>query len=311
MSKLIYNADMKYFDIIVLSLVLWPFLSYGAVTNSKNITVSEGESFINLSQKFVEIEKEYENSQRIIDTTFSKGFMATFDYRYGLSFADIQINTRVSYLYSGESSASFDRDLGLKKTERDGIRFITNPTIELMKKFKNITPFVEHFLKIGFTASIKSDEHQVLNDRNSYTLNYIFSHATEDIIWAGEIFTNYFAEVESYNSTVGVEKRSAFTEVGFTLYPSFLFGSFTFIPLAGYSSTTDYDTDNRFFSRLSDKGFSYFAGLEFRYATKSLLLSLEYKVSSMVFNSISDDLDRKLDNEIESSSLAFSLGVPF
>jgi hypothetical protein len=83
------------------------------------------------------------------------------------------------------------------------------------------------------------------------------------------------------------------------------------IPQIGFALTTDYNTINKEFSRLSDKGFRYLGGIEFRYVLDHYIFSLEYFSSSSVFNSVSDNPDSEIDNEIEDRFITIGIGRLF
>lgn len=283
-----------------------------AQVEKKSPLLAKNKSQLWISDSFVEIEREFESGIRIIDETDSSGLVTSFDYFQHISWGNIQIGGGFFYLKYGKNVNKFERGLSLQDTRKEKINKFGNPFFEVIKKVNSEEAQNNHYLKLKIITSLAKTEHLYFEDRNMAQLSYIFSNLKHND-WSinSEIFTRYFGKIETDKETVGEETRESYTEVGLTFYPILTRGKFLIIPLLGFSFTTDYNSYNKYFSRLTDKGFSYSGGFEIQYLFDKYILSIEYFSSSQVFNTVSENPNNEIDNEIEKRTIKLSLGVLF
>lgn len=296
-----------FFRILVVLLVT---ISRGyAQIDNRSLVLKQRNSLILLTEEYSEIEKEFETSTRIVDESYSSGFISSLKYFHKTKNNQLQFGAGVSYLKHGKNDSSVDKNLNLPKTRQREIYHIGNPFFEIIKNIK-VIDHSNHYLKAKYIFPMAKKEHLYFDERDIALLAYIYSYSKmKGFEVSTKLYTRYYGEIKTGKHTLGREVREPFTEVGFSFYPTFHFDHFHLIPLVGFSFSTDYNTHNQYFSRLTDKGFSYYGGAELQYTNKNYLISLEYYSSSFVFNSISENPDNNIDNEIEKRSIKVSVGV--
>lgn len=283
-----------------------------AQIEKRHIILDDAKSYVLISETFSEIEREYESGVRIIDETYSSAFISAIDFHSTNFLKGYQFGMGLNYISDAKNVNKFDTNLSLSNTRYKEASFIGNPFLEVMKRFDSSITGYEHFLKLKYTIPVGKKQHLFLEERNILQFSYLFQSQTE-VNWKiqTEIFARYFGKIETHKKFVGFEKRESFSEIGFNFQPAYELKKFKIIPLLGFSFMTDYNTHNDSYSRITDKGFSYSGGIDLQYSIHQFLLSLVYFSSSYVFNAISDDPNRDIDNEFEKRTIKLAVGVLF
>lgn len=308
--KALCFKGMKYCLIFNLFLSFSPELI--AQIERKSVILEDEQSQVWFSETFSEIEREFESSVRVIDETYSSTLVSSIDLYNKSLINGLQVGIGASFLKDSKNVNKFDTNLSMSNSRSEEKNYLGNSFIEVLKEVGSSLNEDKHFLKFKYITPFGTKEHLFLEERNIIQLSYLFKSIVRKK-WkiTTEIYARYFGEIKTKKKAIGEEKRESFSEVGFNFHPSFRKGKFSLVPNLGFSFTTDYNTRNQFFTRITDKGFSYSGGLEVQYLAKKYTLSLEYFSSSYVFNTVSDDPSQDIDNEFEKRTVRLGLGVSF
>jgi hypothetical protein len=145
---------MKRFAIISLFLVLYCSQLVVMASESKRLLLSKKESFIQLTESYIEIESEYENSNGVIDEAYSSGLVSELSLKHRLNDYNFQIGLSFSFLKAGKNKDLFDSSLNLPNTSNDNINTLGNPSLSLVKGFTEISSPAKHFLSLDLKSSL-------------------------------------------------------------------------------------------------------------------------------------------------------------
>lgn len=245
-------------------------------------------------------EREYERNQVPIDKITKKGHAGVFEYSW-VNDSEYEFTIELDYLFGGDFNEKYQGELSnipKKETDTNGIK---EPLFSVRKwlPFKNNANF-KHAIELSLRPKLfEPKASDYAEGRNITTLNYLFSHYKKGFEIAGDIYSRLYGKRELTLPDGLVDETKAYSEVGFILNPGYIFEKNSAHLILGYSSTTNYNTSNAFYSRASDKGFIWHYGVRYKHQmTKKDTLEFSAHLKTTTFNSIEEDPTRDVEFKI-------------
>jgi len=274
--------------------------------------LKKGQSALILSTGTWEDEKTYEKDSDIIDMSEQKGYVQTLNYKKAFSNQftfSIELQLLVDGTYSENYSGSLSH-IPDKKQSSHG------PREPLFKGYYWLDypgkEFKHAFLFSLRPKIIEPKAHEFFTGRNELSFSYLYRYQRSNFEVAGDIYSTIFGKKEVRLDSGAEDTIEAFTEVGLRFNPGLIFERFSIHVLSAYSSMTDYNTKNSYFSRYSDKGYAVEIGIKINYKiSNSQGISWFYLNRESYFNSIEEDLSRAIEYEIDSDEHRLSWWLIF
>lgn len=245
-------------------------------------------------------EREYERNQVPIDKITKKGNAGVIEYSWSNS-SNYEFTIELDYLFGGDFQEKYQGELSNipnKETDTSGIK---EPLFRVRKwlPYKK-NQFFKHALEISLRPKLfEPKASDYAEGRNITTLNYLFSYHKKGFEIAGDIYSRLYGKRELTLPDGLVDETKAYSEVGFILNPGYIFTKNSAHLILGYSSTTNYNTSNTFYTRESDKGFIWHYGVKYKHQmTKKDILEFSAHLKTTTFNSIEEDPTRDVEFKI-------------
>ncbi|MDD0854865.1 hypothetical protein HBN50_17305 [Halobacteriovorax sp. GB3] len=269
---------------------------------------SEGKQQFSISAFGYEEEREFERDSAVVEELNYEGGGIKIGYGYFIK-GKYFLGLEFDYLIKGEYQERFSEDLESLPDGTINVHGFREPTLIFRNYFEHSMD-QHYFHGLHFTYNPKifnAHQSNYASGRHEASLGYWFSYRRPSFEFAGEIYTKVYGRKRVDRRLGGQEITGNFSEVGIDLKPGFITKHFAFHLLGGTSNTTDYNTRNKDFARLSDKGFTIYGGLSLTYGNPQFKIVLESIAKSYVFNSIEEDLSREVDFEYETKYTTLKL----
>ncbi len=271
--------------------------------------IEGGKHLVSTSLISLYSERAYDLSDETIDSISTDGGILGVQYLKALS-DNLSFSIELEYMFIGEYEEEFSGDLSHIPNKSAGSDGVREPKASLTYWFDhNLDKRFHHALNLSYRPKILTpDANHYAAGRNELQGNYIYSFRMNHFDISGSLFTHIYGKKE-IKLPGGIEdKIGSYSEAGLTLSPGYLFESWALYLVGGYSSTTDYNTNNSLYERKSDKGFSYLLGLNLRYASSAnTIVEFSFNTKETVFNSIEEDVTRDIEYEIEDRKMTLKL----
>lgn len=259
-----------------------------------------------------EDEREFNRAGTDIDEIKLIGTEGSLIYKYKFN-KNILLGAEVLYLIDGRFREEYKEELDYIEDRKVFANGFQEPAFIIDYWKKSHTKDFYHGLNFFYRPKIATPSIENYgNGRHELKVTYFYKYSKNRFTLDGEVYSYMYGRKKVKLSPGTVERTGGYTEitvgamVGYRfakVHPKFRFA---------YSSTTDFNTKNKYFERKSDKGFGIIAEFQLDYYTAdSKWINLTVHSDTKKFNSIEEDVSRDISYELESRyiKLSYNFGL--
>lgn len=262
-----------------------------------------GEREFSIAQKWLQQEREYEGSTRILDERDYSSWATNIALGLGV-WRGFSIKVDTEFAYGGELRKSFDPALGFanQRIRYSGLRWL-GLNLQYYSNRKNLV--FELYGKSYLFNKARERNASIGGSDAGFALKYL--HDLKLLTMHGRLFTEVNGKKRTFRVDGEREIVDPYTKFGNEINFRYSF-SHIWLSLGGhFLLATDFVTRSPSYNRSSDKGFGVGGIFEIGYQNKSWGARIWHKRSSEVFNVIPEESSEQREFEIEDQNSGVEL----